>query len=128
MVQYQSELDQAFAALSDPNRRAILRRLGAGSASISELAKPFGMSLTGMKKHIGVLEEAGLVQTEKVGRVRQVSLGPQKLDLVSEWIEEYRRQLEGRLDRFAELVEDETPKSNEKQPRHRKAQTQGARR
>jgi DNA-binding transcriptional ArsR family regulator len=105
MVQYQSELDRAFATLADPTRRAILQRLGGGSASISELAQAFGMTLTGIKKHVRVLEEAGLVQTEKVGRVRHVSLGPQRLDFVSEWIEEYRRQLEGRLDRLAELVE-----------------------
>ena len=74
MVQYQATVDLAFAALADPTRRAVLERLGAGSATISELAGPFGMSLTGMKKHIRLLEEAELVTTEKVGRVRRCML------------------------------------------------------
>jgi DNA-binding transcriptional ArsR family regulator len=106
MVQYQQEgLDRAFAALADPTRRAILDRLGSGPATISELAEPFGMSLTGLKKHVRVLEEAELVTTEKVGRARQVSLGPQRLDDAQHWIEAYRQTLEDRLDRFGELVD-----------------------
>src|SRR6059036_1555167 len=71
MVQYSTTVDRAFTALADPTRRAVLERLGLGSATISELAEPFGMSLTGMKKHIRVLEEAELVTTEKIGRVRR---------------------------------------------------------
>ena len=106
MVQYQQpELDRAFAALADPTRREILRRLGDGSATISELAKPFGISLTGLKKHVRVLEEARLVETEKVGRARRCSLGPQRLDDASQWIGAYQQALEHRLDRFGELLE-----------------------
>ena len=106
MVQYQQgTLDSTFAALADPTRREILDRLGRGPATISELAEPFGMSLTGLKKHVRVLEEAGLVTTEKVGRTRRCSLGPQRLDDARHWIEAYRRTLEERLDRFGELVD-----------------------
>lgn len=103
MVQYQS-IDKTFAALADPTRRAVLERLGQGSASISELAQPFGISLTGMKKHVRVLEEAGLVSTEKVGRTRRCEIGPRRLDDVREWTESYRRMLDERLDRFGELL------------------------
>jgi DNA-binding transcriptional ArsR family regulator len=105
MVQYQAQLDGAFAALADPTRRAILERLGNGSATISELAEPFGMSLTGMKKHVRVLEDAELVSTEKVGRARTCSLGPRRLEDAQRWIETYRQVLDGRLDRFGELLE-----------------------
>jgi DNA-binding transcriptional ArsR family regulator len=104
MVQHQTQLDQAFAALADPTRRSILRRLGQGSAGISELARPFGMSLTGCKKHVRVLEEAGLVRTEKTGRTRRCSLGPRRLEDVQQWIETYRDMLDARLDRFGELL------------------------
>jgi DNA-binding transcriptional ArsR family regulator len=91
-------LDRTFAALADPTRREILVRLGRGPASVSELAEPFGMTLTGFKKHIQVLEDARLVTTEKVGRVRTCRLGPDHLDDVLHWIETYRRQWEHRLD------------------------------
>jgi DNA-binding transcriptional ArsR family regulator len=104
MVQY-SPLDRTFAALADPTRRSILERLGQGNATITELAEPLGMSLTGVKKHVGLLEDAGLVATEKVGRARVCGLGPRRLDDVEEWIDVYRRMLEGRLDRFGELLE-----------------------
>jgi DNA-binding transcriptional ArsR family regulator len=104
MVQY-SAVDRTFAALGDPTRRAILERLGQGSATITELAKPFGMTLTGMKKHVRILEEAGLVTTVKVGRSRLCSLGPRRLDDARDWIETYREMLETRLDRFGELLE-----------------------
>ena len=97
MVQYQPTADRAFAALADPTRRAVLERLGGGSATISELAEPFGMSLTGMKKHIRLLEEANLVVTEKVGRVRRCTLVPNAFEGISAWLL--------RLDRFAHLVE-----------------------
>jgi DNA-binding transcriptional ArsR family regulator len=105
MVQYQTELDRTFAALSDPTRRGILERLGAGSATISELAEPFGLSLTGLKKHVRVLEDAELVTTEKVGRARQCRLGPRRLQDEMQWLESYRRTLEDRLDRFEEVLE-----------------------
>ena len=97
MVQYQSNVDRAFTALGDPTRRAVLERLGAGSATISELAEPFGMSLTGMKKHVLVLEDAGLVVTEKVGRVRKCTLAPYAFEGITMWLD--------RLDRFARVVE-----------------------
>ncbi|HSZ05230.1 MAG TPA: metalloregulator ArsR/SmtB family transcription factor [Solirubrobacteraceae bacterium] len=105
MVQYESHLDRAFAALADPTRRAILERLGRGSATISELAQPFGMSLTGLKKHVRVLEDVELVRTEKVGRVRECHLGPRRLDDAERWIDGYRQMLDARLDRFGELLQ-----------------------
>src|SRR3954466_6435402 len=97
MVQYHTLVDRAFAALADPTRRAVLERLGAGAASISELAAPFGMSLTGMKKHVRLLEEAELVTTEKIGRVRSCMLVPYAFEGISTWLQ--------RLDRFAQVVE-----------------------
>jgi HAD superfamily hydrolase (TIGR01509 family) len=97
MVQYPTTVDRAFAALADPTRRAVLERLGSRSATISELAEPFGMSLTGMKKHIRLLEEAELVTTEKVGRVRRCMLAPYAFEGISTWLQ--------RLDRFAQVVE-----------------------
>ncbi len=106
MVQYQQEeLDRSFAALSDPTRRDILERLGGGTATISELAEPYGISLTGLKKHVSVLEAAGLVTTEKVGRTRHCSLGPRRLDDAQVWIAGYRQMVTDRLDRLAELLE-----------------------
>jgi DNA-binding transcriptional ArsR family regulator len=104
LVQY-SQIDRTFAALADPTRRGILERLGRGSATITELAEPFEISLTGMKKHVRVLEDAELVTTEKVGRARRCNLGPRRLEDVQEWIETYRRMLGERLDRFGELLE-----------------------
>jgi DNA-binding transcriptional ArsR family regulator len=97
MVHHSASVDRAFAALADPTRRAVLERLGLGSASISELAEPFGMSLTGMKKHIRLLEEAELVTTEKVGRVRRCMLTPYAFEGITTWLQ--------RLDRFARVVE-----------------------
>lgn len=104
------ELDRTLAALADPTRRQILQRLGRDDASISELAEPLGMSLTGVKKHVGILEAAELVSTEKVGRTRRCKLGPRRLDDVQSWIEAYRRMLDARLDRFGELLEKEKEK------------------
>ena len=98
-------LDQTFAALADPTRRGILERLGRGDATITELAEPFGISLTGMKKHVRVLEDAELVVTEKVGRARRCNLGPRRLDDAQEWMDTYRRMLDERLDRFGALLE-----------------------
>jgi DNA-binding transcriptional ArsR family regulator len=97
MVHHQTTVDRAFAALADPTRRAVLERLGAGSATISELAEPFGMSLTGMKKHIRLLEEANLVVTEKIGRARRCVLAPYAFEGISAWLQ--------RLDRFAQVVQ-----------------------
>jgi DNA-binding transcriptional ArsR family regulator len=107
MVQYPPHLDSAFAALADPTRRGILERLGRSNASISELAAVFGMTLTGVKKHVEVLERAGLVTTEKVGRVRVCMLGPRRLDDETTWIAMYREMLESRLDRLGEFLEHE---------------------
>ncbi|UGS38063.1 ArsR/SmtB family transcription factor [Capillimicrobium parvum] len=104
MVQY-SQLDRTLAAIADPTRRQVLERLGAGSATITELAEPFGISITGMKKHVRILEDARLVTTEKVGRARRCTAGPGRLDDVEAWMETYRRTLEERLDRFEELLE-----------------------
>ncbi|HEV3322156.1 MAG TPA: metalloregulator ArsR/SmtB family transcription factor [Solirubrobacteraceae bacterium] len=105
VVHHRPELDRPLAALADSNRRLILQQLGQGSATVTELAEPFGMSLTGLKKHLQVLEEVGLVSTEKVGRTRICSLGPRRLDDVQQWIEAYRVMLDERLDRLGELIE-----------------------
>ena len=105
MVQYSPKLDAAFSALSDPTRRGILARLGKSDAAITELADQFDMTPTGMKKHVGVLEAAGLVKTEKIGRVRHCRLGPQSLDREAEWIANYRRMLEDRLNRLEDFLE-----------------------
>ncbi len=98
-------MDAAFGALSDATRRGVLERLGRADASIGELASAFGMSLTGMRKHVRVLEDSGLVRTEKVGRVRRCTLGPHRLDDAAAWIAGYRRQLEARLDRLGTFLE-----------------------
>jgi DNA-binding transcriptional ArsR family regulator len=95
----------AFGALSDATRRGILERLGRSDASISDLATSFAMSLTGMKKHVQILEAAGLVTTEKVGRVRRCRLGPRRLEEETAWIAGYRQMLEARLDRLGEFLE-----------------------
>ncbi|HEU4996592.1 MAG TPA: metalloregulator ArsR/SmtB family transcription factor [Gemmatimonadaceae bacterium] len=111
MVQYLARLDSAFSAISDGTRRGILERLGRSPASITDLATAFDMTLTGMKKHVGILEEAGLVTTKKEGRVRSCMLGPRRLEDESAWIDTYRRMLDDRLDRLGELLErtKETP-------------------
>src|SRR5688500_1666995 len=100
MVQYSESLDRSFGALADPTRRAILLRLGRSEASITDLAEGVQMTLTGLKKHVQVLEDAGLVSTEKVGRVRRCRLGPRRLEDVARWIASYRTMLEARLDRL----------------------------
>jgi DNA-binding transcriptional ArsR family regulator len=105
MVQYSTTLDGTFAALSDPTRRKILERLANGEATVSELARMAGMSLTGLKKHVGVLERAELVSTEKRGRTRHCRLGPQRLDDAGEWIERYRRGWEERFEHMEEVIE-----------------------
>ena len=98
MVQQTALLDRAFAALSDSTRRDILARLGEGPATIGELAGPAGMTLTGLKKHVQVLEDAGLVTTEKIGRSRQCRLGGERLDDAMAWLTFYQRLWERRLD------------------------------
>ncbi len=105
MVQYLSQLDAAFAALSDRTRRGILERLGKGEASISDLATGFGMTLTGLKKHLHVLEKTRLVTTEKVGRVRYCRLGPSRLESETTWMQKYRQMVEARLDRLGDFLE-----------------------
>jgi DNA-binding transcriptional ArsR family regulator len=105
MVQYSPQLDAAFGALADPTRRGILERLGRSDAAISELADDFEMTLTGIRKHVGVLEAAELVTTQKVGRVRHCRLGPRRLDREAKWIETYRRMLEDRLNRLEDFLE-----------------------
>ena len=104
MVQYR-RLDLSFAALSDRTRRGILERLGRREATISDLAASFDMTLTGIKKHVQVLEDAGLVATAKVGRVRRCTLGPRQLDEETAWITNYRQMLEERLDHLGEFLE-----------------------
>ena len=107
MVQYSEPvLDASFAALSDATRRGVLEQLGRADASITELAEKFHMTLTGMKKHVGVLERAGLVSTEKVGRVRTCKLGRGGLDKEAAWIESYRQLWAARFDELDKLVEE----------------------
>ncbi len=107
MVQYlASHLDASFAALSDATRRGILEQLGCADASITELAEKFHMTLTGMKKHVGVLEQAGLVASEKVGRVRTCRLGGRALGAEVAWIETYRQLWEARFDELSRVVEE----------------------
>ena len=105
MVQYsRARLDASFAALSDATRRGVLERLGRGDASITDLAGAFRMTLTGMRKHVGVLEQAGLVTTEKVGRVRTCRLGPRRLEDETAWIEQQRRLWDARFDELEQVV------------------------
>jgi DNA-binding transcriptional ArsR family regulator len=107
MVQYSSGfLDVSFSALSDTTRRGVLEQLGRADASITELAEKFDMTLTGMKKHVGVLEQAGLVTTKKVGRVRTCKLGPRRLEEETEWIERYRQLWASRFDELDEVIEE----------------------
>jgi DNA-binding transcriptional ArsR family regulator len=107
MVQHcTSRLDDAFAALSDPTRRGVLEQLGRSDASITELADKFHMTLTGMKKHVGVLEHAGFVTTRKVGRVRTCRLGLRRLEEEAAWIESYRQVWAARFDALDQVVED----------------------
>src|ERR671918_3235526 len=105
-VQHNETLDRTFFALSDPTRRGILERLTRGPATIGELAEPFGLTLNGLKKHVGILETVDLVITEKVGRARECRLGPAQLEDASGWIDGYRRVWERRLDRFGAYVEE----------------------
>jgi DNA-binding transcriptional ArsR family regulator len=105
MVQY-ATIDRTLGAIADPTRRQILDRLAGGPASISQLAQPFGMTLTGMKKHVQILEEAQLVVSEKVGRTRRCRLGPERLDDAFDWIDFYRNQWNRRLDGLEAYIEE----------------------
>ena len=107
MVQYMpAHLDASFAALSDATRRGVLEQLGHADSSITELAGKFHMTLTGMKKHVGVLERAGLVTTHKVGRVRTCSLGASGLAEETAWIDQYRRLWAARFDALDQIVDE----------------------
>jgi DNA-binding transcriptional ArsR family regulator len=107
MVQYcQARFDASFGALSDATRRGVLERLGRADASITELADKFHMTLTGIKKHVGVLEQAGLVTTEKIGRVRTCKLGPRRLKDETAWIEQYQQLWDARFDALENVVEE----------------------
>jgi len=106
MVQHtRTRLDASFAALSDATRRGVLEQLGRSDASITDLAEKFHMTLTGIKKHVGVLEAAGLVTTEKVGRVRTCRLGRRRLEEETAWLERYRQLWESRFDELDKVVE-----------------------
>jgi DNA-binding transcriptional ArsR family regulator len=121
MVQYMTtRLDTSFAALSDATRRGVLERLGRADASITDLAATFRMTLTGMKKHIGVLEQAGLVTTKKIGRVRTCRLGPRRLEDETEWLERYRRHWDERFDQLDQVVEELTRKEKNDERKNRK--------
>jgi DNA-binding transcriptional ArsR family regulator len=107
MVQHlNSRLDASFAALSDVTRRSVLEQLGRRNASITDLADKFQMTLTGMKKHVCILEQAGLVTTEKVGRVRTCRLGPRRLQEETAWIEKYRQLWDARFHELDKIVEE----------------------
>jgi len=106
MVQYRTRLDASFGALSDATRRGVLEQLARSDASITDLAEKFHMTLTGMKKHVGVLEQVGLVTTEKIGRVRTCKLGPRRLEDETAWIERYRQLWDARFDELERVVSD----------------------
>jgi DNA-binding transcriptional ArsR family regulator len=107
MVQYsEARFDASFAALSDATRRGVLKQLGRSDASITDLAEKFQMTLTGMKKHVGVLEQAGLVTTKKVGRVRTCKLGTHRLEQETAWLESYRQLWDARFDELDTVVEE----------------------
>ena len=111
MVQYTwTGFDASFAALSDATRRGVLEQLGRAEASITELAETFHMTLTGMKKHVSVLEQAGLVTTEKVGRVRTCKLGLRRLEEEAAWIERYRQVWDARFDELDKVIEEQKQK------------------
>jgi DNA-binding transcriptional ArsR family regulator len=107
MVQYLSaRLDTSFSALSDSTRRGVLEQLGREEASITDLADRFNMTLTGMRKHVGVLEQAGLVVTEKVGRVRTCRIGARRLEDVAAWVERYHQLWDARFDELDQVIEE----------------------
>ncbi len=121
MVQYyQASFDAAFGALSDATRRGVLEQLGRADASITDLAEKFNMTLTGMKKHVGVLEQAGLVTTEKVGRVRTCKFGLRGLREEAAWIERYRQLWDARFNELDNVVEELKLKEKRNERKKRK--------
>ena len=121
MVQYtRSPLDASFAALSDPTRRGVLEQLGREGASITNLADRFDMTLTGMRKHVAVLEQAGLVVTEKVGRVRTCRIGARRLDEVAAWIDRYQQLWDERFGELDQIIDE--LKRKESSDGHKKTQ------
>src|SRR5947209_4326770 len=121
MVQYfRTRFDASFAALSDATRRGVLEQLGRADASITDLAEKFHMTLTGMKKHIGVLEQAGVVTTKKIGRVRTCKLGPRRLEEETAWLERYRQRWDERFDELDKVVEELTRKEKSDERKNRK--------
>lgn len=121
MVQFQqARFDASFAALSDATRRGVLEQLGRADASITDLAEKFHMTLTGMKKHVGVLEQAGLVTTEKIGRVRTCRLGARRLEEEAAWLEKYRQLWAARFDALDAVVEELKRKEKDDEPKKRK--------
>jgi DNA-binding transcriptional ArsR family regulator len=115
-----TRLDTSFAALSDATRRGVLDQLGRADASITDLAEQFHMTLTGMKKHVGVLEQSGLVTTKKIGRVRTCRLGPRRLKEETEWLERYRRRWDERFDELDKVVDELTRKEKSDERKNRK--------
>jgi DNA-binding transcriptional ArsR family regulator len=121
MVKYvQARLDASFAALSDATRRGVLEQLGRSDASITDLAQKFRITLAGMMKHVGVLEQAGLVTTEKVGRVRNCRLGTHRLQEETAWLERYRQRWDERFDELDKVVEELTRKEKSDERKNRK--------
>jgi DNA-binding transcriptional ArsR family regulator len=121
MVQYKSaRLDASFAALSDATRRGVVEQLGRSDASISDLAERFNMTLTGMRKHVGVLEQAGLVTTRKIGRVRTCQLGPRRLEEETAWLERYRQRWDERFDELDRVVDELTRQETSDERRKRR--------
>jgi DNA-binding transcriptional ArsR family regulator len=114
MLHYQASLDLAFQALADPTRRAMVERLTQGPASVSELAKPLPMSLPAVMLHLKVLEESGLVKSEKVGRVRTCRIEPQMLSQAERWITERRQMWERNLDRLGQYLAETSKTSGDK--------------
>ena len=121
MVKYrQARLDASFAALSDATRRGVLEQLGRSDATITDLARQFHITLAGMMKHVGVLEQAGLVTTEKVGRVRSCRLGAHRLKEETAWLEGYRQRWDERFDELDKVVEELTRKEKSDERRNRR--------
>ena len=121
MVQYMTtRLDTSFAALSDATRRGVLEQLGRADASITDLAGKFHMTLTGMRKHVGVLEQAGLVTTRKIGRVRTCQLGPRRLKEETAWLERYRQRWDERFDELEKVVQELSRKEKSDEHEHRR--------
>jgi DNA-binding transcriptional ArsR family regulator len=114
-----TQLDTSFAALSDATRRGVLEQLGRADASITDLAEKFHMTLAGMIKHVGVLEQARLVTTKKIGRVRTCQLGPRRLEEVTAWLEKYRQRWDARFDELDKVVEALTRKERSDERKNR---------